>query len=193
MMNCNKRNVNIISFCISLIIFSIIIYFLNLIILKTSKESNVLYNNKILSINEISDKNNISNEDISLENIKKWKIIIEKLNLEANIKEGEEENNIKENVGHYKESNYLKGNVSLKAYNTGENKNYFANLKELKIDDEIKYIINEKEYIYKVKENIIIDNEYEYAKKQYNENKLTLITYIKDIDNKKRCVIAEKS
>ncbi len=193
MINCNKRNVNIISFCISLIIFSIIIYFLNLIILKTSKESNVLYNNKILSINEISDKNNISNEDISLENIKKWKIIIEKLNLEANIKEGEEENNIKENVGHYKESNYLKGNVSLKAYNTGENKNYFANLKELKIDDEIKYIINEKEYIYKVKENIIIDNEYEYAKKQYNENKLTLITYIKDIDNKKRCVIAEKS
>ena len=170
MINCNKRNVNIISFCISLIIFSIIIYFLNLIILKTSKESNVLYNNKILSINEISDKNNISNEDISLENIKKWKIIIEKLNLEANIKEGEEENNIKENVGHYKESNYLKGNVSLKAYNTGENKNYFANLKELKIDDEIKYIINEKEYIYKVKENIIIDNEYEYAKKQYNEN-----------------------
>lgn len=193
MINCNKRNVNIISFCISLIIFSIIIYFLNLIILKTSKESNVLYNNKILSINEISDKNNISNEDISLENIKKWKIIIEKLNLEANIKEGEEENNIKENVGHYKESNYLKGNVSLKAYNTGENKNYFANLKELKIDDEIKYIINEKEYIYKVKENIIIDNEYEYAKKQYNEDKLTLITYIKDIDNKKRCVIAEKS
>ena len=70
MINCNKRNVNIISFCISLIIFSIIIYFLNLIILKTSKESNVLYNNKILSINEISDKNNISNEDISLENIK---------------------------------------------------------------------------------------------------------------------------
>ena len=192
MINYNKRNINLISFFISLIIFSIIIYFLNIINSNKNKESKIIYNNKILAINEINNKDNINDKDISLESINKWKIIIEKINLETYIKEGVDENIIKENVGHYKESNYLIGNVSLKAYNTGENKNYFANLKELKIDDKIKYIINEKEYIYKVKENIIIDNEYEYAKKQYNKNMLTLITYIKDIENKRRCVIAER-
>lgn len=192
MINYNKKNINIISFFISLIIFSIIIYFLNIIFPQKNKESKILYNNKILHINDTNDGNNIINEDISLENINKWKIIIEKINLETYIKEGTDENTIKDNVGHYIESNYLIGNVSLKAYNTGENKNYFANLKELKIDDEIKYIINGEEYKYKVKENIIIDNEYEYIKKQYNKDILTLITYIKDINNKRRCVIAER-
>lgn len=188
-MNYNNKNVNIISFFISLIIFLIIISILNYFSSKV---------NKNLSI---SQETNIQNEriyensaetDISLVEIQEWKIEIEKLNLNAEIKEGTDENIIKENVGHYSMSNYLNGNIALKAYNTGEYKNYFANLKELEIGDEIKYILNGKKYNYKVISNSIIDNEEDAVNKK-DKNTMTLITYIKDMPNKKRCVIANRN
>lgn len=188
MINYNKRNLNILSFVISIIIFSLIIYILNLISLKNSNQSKFSYVNKI-SKNNV--ENNVQVMDTSLENITTWKIVIEKLNLEAQVKEGVDDNNIEEFVGHYPESNYLYGNVSLKAYNTGKNKNYFANLKELELGEEIKYIVNDKEMIYKVISNQIIDNEKEYANKKYENDTITLITYVKDIENKRRCVVAE--
>ena len=189
MLNYNKTTINVISFFISLIIFLSIIYFLQIINSNNLSQTEIIYENKI------NVKQNIEpitkNKDIPLSEIKNWKISIEKLQLEANIKEGI--NNIQENIVHYEESQYLHGNIALKAYNTGNSKNYFANLKELEIGDEIVYTVNEITTNYKVISNIIIDNEYEYIKKQYNCDTITLITYIKDLDNKMRCVIAEKN
>lgn len=194
MINYTKRNINIISFCISLIIFFLIIYFLKYLSLKLNQNSiKTSYQNEIKNSEEQS---NFVNEDITLEEIKDWKIIIEKLNLEADIKEGTEENIIKENVGHFITSNLLYGNVALKAYNTGQNKNYFANLKELELRDEIKYIVNDNEYIYQVISNLIIDNQEEFISKHYKskneKNTLVLITFIKDMPTKMRCVICEE-
>ena len=203
--NFNKKNINIISFFVSVIIFLIILLILNLF---TKKSSNNFYsyqnqekNNKQLSSNE-----NII-KDISINEISNWKIEIEKLNLNANIKEGTSKEIIKNNIGHYTNSNILCGIIALKAYNIGEKNNYFANLKELQIDDEINYTVNEVEIIYKVISNKIIENNaledsqkeytqiYEYIQSQNNFSKkdiLILITYVKDMPNKFRCVIAEK-
>lgn len=203
--NFNKKNINIISFFVSVIIFLIILLILNLF---TKKSSNNFYsyqnqekNNKQLSSNE-----NII-KDISINEISNWKIEIEKLNLNANIKEGTSKEIIKNNIGHYTNSNILCGIIALKAYNIGEKNNYFANLKELQIDDEINYTVNEVEIIYKVISNKIIENNaledsqkeytqiYEYIQSQNNfskKNILILITYVKDMPNKFRCVIAEK-
>ena len=185
-MNYNRKNVNLISLFISLSIFLIIIYSLNG--LKKFKINQSKISNQSNSIKE----NFEVKHDIKIEEIYNWKIIIENLNLEANIKEGTIDEIIKENVGHYIESNKLYGNIALKAYNTGDNKNYFANLKELEIGDEIKYIVNDIETVFKVESNLIIENEEEYVEKQYKEDTIILITYIKDLENKKRCVIAVK-
>lgn len=204
--NFNKKNINIISFFVSVIIFLIILLILNLF---TKKSSNNFYsyqnqeqNNKQLSSNE-----NII-KDISINEISNWKIEIEKLNLNANIKEGTSKEIIKDYVGHFTDSNVFYGIVALKAYNVGENNNYFANLKELQINDEIKYTVNSMQSTYKVISNKIIDsNNIDNDKEEYskiydliNEEEniakddiLILITYVKDMPSKYRYVIARKS
>ena len=190
--NYSKRNINIISFFISIIIFLVIIFNLKILSLKNNPKSKNESN-----IVEISKKEE-ENVDISLEDIKEWKIEIEKLNLVTDIKEGTSDEIIKESVGHFTTSNLLCGNIALKAYNTGSYKNHFANLKELEIGDEIKYSINGIVNNYEVVSNLIIDNESEekYTSKTINnsneKDKLILITYIKDMEEKRRCVIAEK-
>ena len=205
--NYNKKNINIISFFVSAIIFLIILLVLNLF---TNKSSQIYYsyqnqekNNLQANLNE----NIINQIDIPTSEISNWNIEIEKLNLNANIKEGTSKEIIKNNVGHYTASNVFYGIIALKAYNTGENNNYFANLKELQIDDEIKYTVNNLQSTYKVISNKIIDSNniddskeeyskiYDYIKGENNIAKndiLILITYVKDMPNKYRCVISEK-
>ena len=203
--NYNNKNVNIISFFVSVIIFLIILLILNLLKSSSSRISYSFQNQEIIQTNL---NKNITNQiDISINEISNWKIEIEKLNLNAEIREGTSKEIIKNNIGHYTNSNILCGIIALKAYNIGEKNNYFANLKELQIDDEINYTVNEVEIIYKVISNKIIENNalednqkeynqiYEYIQSQNNLSKkdiLILITYVKDMPNKFRCVIAEK-
>ena len=205
--NYNKKNINIISFFVSVIFFLIILLVLNLF---TNKSSQIYYsyqnqekNNLQANLNE----NIINQIDIPTSEISNWNIEIEKLNLNANIKEGTSKEIIKNNVGHYTASNVFYGIIALKAYNTGENNNYFANLKELQIDDEIKYTVNNLQSTYKVISNKIIDSNniddnkeeyskiYDYIKRENNISKndiLILITYVKDMPNNLRRVVAEK-
>ena len=204
--NFNKKNINIISFFVSVIIFLIILLILNLF---TKKSSNNFYSyqNQEQNNQQLSSNENII-KDISINEISNWKIEIEKLNLNATIKEGTSKEIIKDYVGHYTDSKVFYGIIALKAYNTGENNNYFANLKELQINDEIKYTVNNIQNTYKVISNKIIDNYYlddceeEYIKiydsikGEYEITKndiLILITYVKDMPSKYRCVIARKS
>lgn len=205
--NFSKKNINIISFFISILIFIIIIFSLNLFIKKSSQISYSFKNQQQNNLKSNLLKNSI-NQDINVEKIFNWKIEIEKLNINANIKNGIEENIIKNYVGHYTNSNIMYGIIALKAYNTGKEINYFANLKELKINDEIKYIVNDYEDIYKVISNKIIDGkDLKNSKDEYDNilnstlkedniqiqsnNILLLITYVKDMPNKYRCVIAK--
>ena len=205
--NFSKKNINIISFFISILIFITIIFSLNLFIKKSSQISYSFKNQQQNNLKSNLLENSI-NQDINVEKIFNWKIEIEKLNINANIKNGIEENIIKNYVGHYTNSNIMYGIIALKAYNTGKEINYFANLKELEINDEIKYIVNDYEDIYKVISNKIIDGKHlKNSKDEYDNilnltlkeddiqiqsnNILLLITYVKDMPNKYRCVIAK--
>ena len=206
--NYNKKNINIISFFVSIILFLIILLILNLF---TSKSSPIFYSYQNQEQNSLQVAQNENNniKDISINEITNWKIEIEKLNLNADIKEGTSKEIIKNNVGHYIDSTVFYDIIALKAYNTGENNNYFANLKELQIDDKIKYTVNNLQSTYKVISNKIIDmnNVKENSKEEYSkiydlvkeENNISqndiliLITYVKDMPNKYRCVVAKKN
>lgn len=201
--NYNKKNINIISFIVSIIIFILIIY-----ILYNSSQNkfnqfgyiNIISERGIQNIEtkQITDsKEENEKQDIELEKIYKWNIEIEKLNINANIQEGVSEEILRQSVGHIEKSNILNGIVMLKAYNIGKEINYFANLKELIIGDEIKYRVNEEEKIYKVEENIILDkekieNKIQNIKEEKENNFLILLTYVKDMENKNRIVVAEE-
>ena len=235
--NFNRKNLNIISFLVSLIIFSIILIVIYIISnqklnqnyfykMPSSEISNI--NTEPILSNESENKQNTNgmvanNEnDISINEITNWQIEIEKLNLKTNIAEGANNEVIQNNVGHYTSSNILNGIIALKAYNSGQRNNYFANLKELQVGDEIKYIVNDKQKTYKVVSNKIIecneelDETNEFTKicsyindLKININKgnvtiaqdntsslndiLILITYVKDLPNNLRCVVAEKN
>ena len=200
--NYNKRNVNIISFIISIITFIIIILILyNL----SQRQLNQFSYVNIISEKEIQkeevEKDNLENkrqkinQDIKLEEIYKWNIEIEKLNINTTIQEGTTFEVLNQSVGHVEESNILNGIVALKAYNIGKGINYFANLKELIIGDEIKYEVNEEKRTYKVEENIILNKEKikdKIQKIEKENNFLVLITYVKDMENKNRLVIAKE-
>lgn len=237
--NFNKRNLNIISFLVSLIIFIIIVFIIRLI---TNQNTNQEYsyimpsdessaNNElpiastnIVSANEQNFDQTNSNKlaDLPVAQVTNWQIEIEKLNLTTNIAEGTSSDVISNKVGHYTNSNILSGIIALKAYNIGESNNYFANLKELQVGDEIKYIVNDKQKTYKVVSNKIIecneelDETNEFTKicsyinaLKINNSKgnvtiaqdntsslndiLILITYVKDLPNNLRCVVAEKN
>lgn len=229
--NFNRKNLNIISFLVSLIIFSIILIIIYII---SNQKLNQNYSYKMPSSeisniktetilsNEFENKQNVdgmvaNNENnIYINEITNWQIEIEKLNLKTNIAEGANNEVIQNNVGHYTSSNILNGIIALKAYNSGERNNYFANLKELQIDDEIKYTVNENQGTYKVTSNKIIecseslsevdeftqilnnikgnsiDNEDTKTENDQSKNDiLILITYVKDMPNNLRCVVAE--
>ncbi len=188
MINFNKTNVNIISVFISSIIFLIIFFILNY-------SSNNLKEQNI-SENKLNETLNSSiSEDIELTSIKEWYLEIKALNLSAPIKEMQSDIPDENYIGHFNESSILGNNVALIAYNFGKDKNYFANLKELKPDDEIIYKVNRYTKKYKVISNQIIEKEsLNLLIKDNNENKSTmkLFTYVKDLDTKLRYVCAKE-
>ena len=57
-----------------------------------------------------------------------WKIEIPKINLNAEIKDGVDQENLNKYVGHFEESGYISGNICLAAHNRGYKVNYFQNL-----------------------------------------------------------------
>lgn len=247
--NFNKRNLNIISFFVSLFIFIIIVFTIRLItnqkinqeysyVMPSTEQSNEtsaenrlaiasaniiganMANENIVSANEQNFNQKYSNEvaDLPVVQVTNWQIEIEKLNLGTNIAEGVSKDIIENSVGHYTDSNILNGIIGLKAYNVGESNNYFANLKELQIGDEINYTVNENQSTYKVTSNKIIkcdenlneadeftqilnnikgnDIDSKNTKTENDQSKndiLILITYVKDMPNNLRCVVAEKN
>lgn len=193
--NFNKRNINIVSFFISTVLFLTIISIINVFPSKeyfsyeTSIKYNNLFNNGTNIINEIG-----SSDNIKLNDIYEWKVEIEKINLVGNITEGTDENIIKNNIGHYSKSNILNGVVQLKAYNTGKQSNFFANLKELEIGDKVRYIVNNKETIYSVIGNKIINVSDENKIIESNRNDmLVLMTFVKDLPDSLRCVVCKRN
>ena len=187
MINFNKSNVNILSFFISSIIFFILISIINYPKISKKNNLNIIENNSIAF-----DK--LESEDIKETEIKKWCIEIKSLNLKANINQIEGSIPDDDYVGHFKSTDILGENIALIAFNFGSKNNYFANLKELKVGDEITYTVNDKVKKYKVIYNQIIEKEsLKSIIEEHNSNKcLKLFTYIKDLNNKLRYVYTEE-
>lgn len=117
-------------------------------------------------------------------------LIIEKIRLNGPIKEGSSNEILKEYIGHIEETAKYDGNVGLAAHNRGNDYSYFARINELEVGDEIiyetkygtrKYVVNNKKEILETDWSML---------KQTKENKLTLITCIRNRVNQRLCVQA---
>ena len=187
MINFNKSNVNILSFFISLIIFLFLISFINFPKISNKNNLNII-NNNIAS-------NEAKRETVKETEIKRWSIEIRSLGINANINQIEGYTPDENYVGHFKDTDILGKNIALIAFNFGKTKNYFANLKELKIGDEVIYTVNDKVKKFKVIFNQIIEEEsLKNVLEEHNNNTcLKLFTYVKDLNNKLRYVYTEET
>lgn len=125
-------------------------------------------------------------DNIVDENI--WQIEIPKINLIAPIAEGTSQEVMLEYVGHFENTEEWEGNVGLAAHNRGYPINYFSNLKDLEIGDEIIYKTKYGIKRYKITLTIIItDTDWSYLQ-ETEENKITLITCVENQPSNRRCI-----
>lgn len=117
-------------------------------------------------------------------------ITIEKIGLNATVKEGTTSDILLEYVGHIENTSTYDGNIGLAGHNRGCKNSYFARLNELKIGDEIRYKTKFYERTYVV-DNIQVILETDWGLLQSTEeNKLSLITCITNKRKQRLCVQA---
>ena len=100
---------------------------------------------------------------------------------------------LKETIGHFPSTSIYEGNVGLASHNSGEQGDFFKNLKKIKIGSEIFYQTNygTKRYVVTVKETID-ENDWSYLQKT-DDNRITLITCVAGQREKRLCVQAVES
>lgn len=117
-------------------------------------------------------------------------LIIEKIDLKAPVKEGSTQEILKEYIGHMPETSKYEGNVGLAAHNRGNQYSYFARINELSKGDEIIYKTNFYERTYIVSSKVVIyDTDWTYLQPT-KDNRITMITCIKNKPNQRLCVQA---
>lgn len=117
-------------------------------------------------------------------------LTIEKIGLNATIKEGTSNEILLNYIGHIEETATYDGNIGLAGHNRGCENSYFARINELEEGDIIKYKTKFFDRIYVV-DNIQIINETDWSLlESTEENKLSLITCIANIRNQRLCVQA---
>lgn len=110
--------------------------------------------------------------------------------IKAPIKEGTELSIIAEAIGHFTSTSITTGNIGLASHNRGSNANYFANIYKLKKGDEIYF-----EGIYKTRKYLvetvskIDETDWSYLQ-ETQDNRITLITCVKNETSKRYCVQA---
>ena len=179
-----SRYINLISFLITMIIFSVIdLFSLKLQQEEIPKISDIIPKNQNIK-KEVKNLNETNNE------IGNWYIEIPSIGLKAPIQEGTDMETLNTKVGHFEETSVQDGNIGLAAHNRGYEYNYFENLKNTKINDEIIYTNNNYKKIYLIdKIEIIKNTDWSYLNKT-DENKITLITCVENEPNYRRCVQA---
>lgn len=121
-----------------------------------------------------------------------WNLSIDSIDLFADISHGTTEKILNKYIGHFDETNFFNGNVGLAAHNRGYPVNYFENLDKVKIGDVIDYRIDDFVKSYKVKSiNIIKDTDWTYLENT-NDDRLTLITCVRNKPDCRLCVQAYK-
>ena len=115
---------------------------------------------------------------------------IEKINLNGTVKEGSTNEILRDYIGHIEETAKYDGNVGLAAHNRGNKYSYFARINELEPGDEIVYTTKygERKYIVNSKKEILETDWSQLEGTQ--DNRLTLITCIKNKVNQRLCVQA---
>ena len=177
--------INIISFILSIIIF----FSFSFILENTSKEN---FNNSEQNLQDNIIQGNENEEEKDLENLKNWYIEIPSISLIAPIEEGTSKEVLNNKVGHFEETSRDYGNVGLAAHNRGYEKNYFENLKNVNIGDEIIYNYYDLKIKYIIDKNEIIkNNDWTYLENT-EENKITVITCVENQPEFRRCVQASE-
>ena len=115
---------------------------------------------------------------------------IPSINLKLSVAEGIENDVISKYVGHFPSTALINGNVGLAGHNTQE---FFANLKKLKKGDEIIYnfLLGSKTYVIDTIAEIQEDD-WSYLE-DTEDNKITLITCIKNQPTKRLCIQATEN
>lgn len=117
-------------------------------------------------------------------------LIIKKINLKASVKEGSTQEILREYIGHMPETAKYDGNIGLAAHNRKNKYSYFARLNELEKGDKIIYKTKFYERIYLVEQKkVIYDTDWSYLQAT-EDNRITMITCIKNKPNQRLCVQA---
>lgn len=117
-------------------------------------------------------------------------LTIEKINLKATVKEGSTQEILKEYIGHLPETAKYDGNIGLAAHNRLNKYSYFARLNELEKGDKIIYQTKFNTRVYEIsKKTVIYDTDWSYLKNT-KDNRITMITCIKNKPNQRLCVQA---
>lgn len=119
-----------------------------------------------------------------------WKVEIPKINLSAQISNGTDEKTMNKYVGHFIETVNITGNVGLAAHNRGYPVNYFKNLKDLQLEDEIYYTYLGKKRMYKIDKIEVIQDTNWKPLENTKENRITLITCIANKPEYRLCIQA---
>ena len=111
----------------------------------------------------------------------------------APIRESVELSTLSQTIGHFPSTSIYEGNVGLASHNSGNQGDFFKNLKNIKVGSEIFYQTNygTKRYVVTVKE-IISEEDWSYLK-ETEDNRITLITCVKGQKDKRLCVQAVES
>ena len=117
-------------------------------------------------------------------------LTIEKINLKATVKEGSTEEVLKEYIGHISETAKYDGNIGIAAHNRLNKYSYFARINELEKGDKVIYKTKFYTRNYVVtKKKVIYDTDWSELKNT-KDNRITMITCIKDKPNQRLCVQA---
>ncbi len=150
---------------------------------------------------EIGDNKDL--EDIPLENIEQdiihyddeiGTLTIPDILLDnAPIRESVELSTLSQTIGHFPSTSIYEGNIGLASHNSGNQGDFFKNLKKIKVGSEIFYQTNygTKRYVVTVKE-IISEEDWSYLK-ETEDNRITLITCVAGQKDKRLCVQAVES
>lgn len=108
----------------------------------------------------------------------------------APILESTELSTLSKGIGHFTNTNLYNGNIGLASHNSGESGDFFRNLKQIKLNDEIYYQTNygTKRYTVIIKE-IIDETDFSYLQ-ETKENRITLITCVAGQQEKRLCIQA---
>lgn len=115
---------------------------------------------------------------------------IEKIQLKASVKDGTDDETLKNYIGHIENTSIYDGNVGLAAHNRGYKNSYFARINELEMGDIITYQTKFYTRKYKV-DNIqtILETDWTLLENT-NQNRLTLITCIANKKVQRLCIQA---